>query len=104
MKKNILKENDKISGIANAPVKKQIGFFSAMLVVVGSCIGSGIFFKAKSVLTGSENSIILAMACWIFVAIAVLCMALALIEIAAVRSDNLSILGWSRSFNNRFCY
>ncbi|MDE5617499.1 MAG: APC family permease [Ureaplasma sp.] len=104
MKKNILKENNKISRIANAPVKKQIGFFSAMIVVVGSCIGSGIFFKAKSVLTGSENSIILAMACWIFVAIAVLCMALALIEIAAVRSDNLSILGWSRSFNNRFIY
>lgn len=104
MSKNLLKENDKLNGIANAPVKKQIGFFSAMLVVVGSCIGSGIFFKAKSVLTGSENSIILAMACWIFVAIAVLCMALALIEIAAVRSDNLSILGWSRSFNNRFVY
>ncbi len=104
MSKNLLKENYKLNGIANAPVKKQIGFFSAMLVVVGSCIGSGIFFKAKSVLTGSENSIILAMACWIFVAIAVLCMALALIEIAAVRSDNLSILGWSRSFNNRFVY
>ena len=63
MSKNLLKENDKLNGIANAPVKKQIGFFSAMLVVVGSCIGSGIFFKAKSVLTGSENSIILAMAC-----------------------------------------
>ena len=60
-KTNIMNKTD--SNFANASTKKKIGFFSAMLVVVGSCIGSGIFFKAKSVLVGSQNSIILAMVC-----------------------------------------
>ena len=96
-----IKEN---SDFVNAPLKKKIGFFSAMLVVVGSCIGSGIFFKSKSVLEGSQNSIILGMICWIFVAIGVLCMALALLEIASVRNDNLSLIGWCKSFNSRLTY
>ncbi|MBR2857761.1 hypothetical protein IKE96_00890 [bacterium] len=47
-------------GLANAPLKKKIGFFSAMMIVVGSCIGAGIFFKAGKVLEYSQNSLILA--------------------------------------------
>lgn len=89
---------------ANSTTKNKISFFSAMLVVVGSCIGSGIFFKAKAVLEGSQGSIILAMICWIFVGIAVLAMALALLEIASARNDNLSLIGWCKTFNNRFIY
>lgn len=101
-KTKIMNQND--SNFASAPIKKKIGFFSAMLVVVGSCIGSGIFFKAKNVLVGSQNSIILAMVCWIFVAFATLCMALALIEIVSARNDNLSLIGWCKTFNNRLIY
>lgn len=101
-KTNMMNKTD--SNFANASTKKKIGFFSAMLVVVGSCIGSGIFFKAKSVLVGSQNSIILAMVCWIFVAFATLCMALALIEIVSARNDNLSLIGWCKTFNNRLIY
>ena len=48
-------------GLANAPLKKKIGFFSAMMIVVGSCIGAGIFFKAGGVLTNTGNSVVLAM-------------------------------------------
>lgn len=92
------------TNFAQAPLKKKIGFFSAMLVVIGSCIGSGIFFKAKTVLTGSQNSIILGMVCWIFVAFATLCMALALVEIVSARNDNLSLIGWCKTFNNRLIY
>lgn len=93
-----------VSDFANASTKKKIGFFSAMLVVVGSCIGSGIFFKAQSVLNGSQNSIILAMFCWVFVAFATLCMALALVEIVSARNDNLSLIGWCKTFNSRLVY
>lgn len=98
------RSNVPTSDFANQPLKKKISFFSAMLVVVGSCIGSGIFFKAKSVLEGSQNSIILAMFCWIFVAFGVLCMGLALLEIASVRHDNLSLIGWCKTFNSRLTY
>ena len=90
--------------LANAPLKKKIGFFSAMLVVIGSCIGSGIFFKAGSVLTNSQGSIVFAMFTWIFASFGVLCMALALIDITSARNDNLSVIGWTKTFNSRLVY
>ena len=31
-------------------------------------------------------------------------MAMALIEIASARNDNLSIIGWCQTFNNRYIY
>lgn len=99
-KQKELQENS----IANAPTKKKIGFFSAMMVAVGSCVGSGIFFKAGSVLENSQGSIVFAMFCWIFAAFAVICMALALIEIASARNDNLSMIGWCKTFNSRIIY
>lgn len=91
-------------GLANAPTKKKIGFFSAMMVVVGSSVGAGIFFKAGSVLGDSQGSIVFAMFCWIFAAFAVISMGLALIEIASARNDNLSMIGWCQTFNSRFVY
>ena len=92
------------AGLANAPMKKKIGFFSAMMVAVGSCVGSGIFFKAGAVLDNAQGSIIFAMFCWIFAAFGVICMALALIEIASARNDNLSMIGWNKTFNSRIIY
>ena len=91
-------------GLANAPLKKKIGFFSAMMIVVGSCVGAGIFFKAGGVLTNSANSIIFAIFAWLLAAFAVIAMGLALIEIASARNDNLSIIGWSQTFNGRYVY
>ncbi len=91
-------------GLANAPLKKKIGFFSAMMIVVGSCVGAGIFFKAGGVLTNSGNSVVLAMFAWILAAFAVIAMGLALIEIASARNDNLSIIGWSQTFNGKLIY
>ncbi len=91
-------------GLANAPLKKKIGFFSAMMIVVGSCIGAGIFFKANTVLENSGNSVVLAMFAWILAAFAVVAMGLALIEIASARNDNLSIIGWSQTFNGKLIY
>lgn len=91
-------------GLANAPLKKKIGFFSAMMVVVGSSVGAGIFFKAGGVLSNAQGSIIFAMFCWIFAAFAVIAMGLALIEIASARNDNLSLIGWCQTFNGRWVY
>ena len=59
----VLEKNSKVDGLANAPLKKKIGFFSAMMVVVGSSVGAGIFFKAGNVLGNSQNSIIFAIFC-----------------------------------------
>ncbi|MDE5617498.1 MAG: APC family permease [Ureaplasma sp.] len=91
-------------GLANAPTKKKIGFFSAMMIAVGSCIGAGIFFKAKGVLDNTANSLILAIFTWLIAAFAVIAMALALVEIASARNDNLSLIGWSQTFNGKIVY
>lgn len=103
---NVMQQNkqDMERNLANAPISKKIGFFSAMLVVIGSCIGSGIFFKAGSVLSNSQGSIIFAMFTWIFASFGVLCMALALIDITSARNDNLSVIGWTKTFNGRLVY
>lgn len=91
-------------GLANAPLKNKIGFFSAMMIVIGSCVGAGIFFKAGGVLTNSANSIVFAMFAWILAGFAVIAMGLALVEIASARNDNLSMIGWSQTFNGRLIY
>lgn len=56
-------KKEKESGISQASKSKKISFFSAILVVMGSSIGAGIFFKSKSVLDNSQNSLILAIFC-----------------------------------------
>ena len=89
-----MKKNKKIN-------TNNINFFSAILVVIGSSIGAGIFFKSKSVLDNSQRSLVLAIFCWIIAAFSVIAMALALIEISSARNDNLSLLGWTKVFNSR---
>ena len=42
-------KKEKKEGISQASKSKKISFFSAILVVMGSSIGAGIFFKSKSV-------------------------------------------------------
>lgn len=84
---------------------KRIGFFSALLLVMGSCIGSGIFFKSGTVMANSNDSILLALSSWIIAAIAVLAMAMALIDITALsRKDDRGFINWLRRFNSFFVY
>ncbi len=83
---------------------KKISFISAMLITVGSSFGAGIFFKSKSVLDSSHGSLILAIFAWIIASVAVICIALALVEISSTHSDNLSLTSWNKVFNNRFVY
>ncbi|MGL4252180.1 MAG: amino acid permease, partial [Metamycoplasmataceae bacterium] len=90
--------------LRDAPMKKKISFFSAMLVVVGSSIGAGIFLKSKAVLDGSHGSLVLAIFTWILAGFAVIAMALALIEVAGGKDDNLSLIGWCKTFNSRIMY
>ncbi len=90
--------------IATQSTSKKISFFSAMLIVMGSSIGAGIFFKAKGVLESSQGSLVFAILAWLIAAFAVIAMALALMEIASARNDNLSLIGWCKVFNSRTIY
>ena len=92
------------SSFANAPLKKKISFFSSIIIVIGAVMGAGIFFKSGSVLNNSQGSIIFSIFCWLLTVLAVVFMALALIEIASARNDNLSLIGWCQTFNSRIIY
>lgn len=90
--------------IASQSTSKKISFFSAMLIAMGSSIGAGIFFKAKGVLESSQGSFVFAILAWLIAAFTVIAMALALVEIASARNDNLSLIGWCKVFNSRSIY
>ncbi|WP_052663022.1 APC family permease [Mycoplasmoides pirum] len=90
--------------LANAPTSKKIGFISAIAIVIGSSVGAGIFFKSSTVLAYSGSNLIWAIFSWVIAAFAVICMALALIEIASARNDNLSMIGWCKEFNGKYIY
>ncbi|WP_051616707.1 APC family permease [Mycoplasmopsis sturni] len=90
--------------IANAPLYRKIGFFSAILMVIGSAIGAGIFFKSSTVLSNSGNNLIFAIISWIVAAVAIVALGLALIEITSSQNDNLGMIGWNKTFSNKHIY
>ena len=63
-------------------LKRSLGFWSAISIVVGTIIGSGIFFKQASVLDSAGNSN-LAIAAWIFGGVITLAGGLTIAEIGA---------------------
>lgn len=84
--------------------KKKISFLSAIFIVIGSCIGSGIFFKAGSVLQNSWYSLPIAIITWVLSALAVIAMSLSLLEVTSKKSQNLSMIGWVKNFCPKFLY
>ena len=63
-------------------LKRSLGFFSAISIVIGTIIGSGIFFKQASVLQSAHNST-LAISAWIFGGVITLAAGLTIAEIGA---------------------
>lgn len=85
--------------------QKKISFFSAILLVVGSSIGAGIFLKNQEILDNSFGSIIMVLISWALSIIAVICMGISLIEIAgASKNNNLGIVEWVKDFGNKFFF
>ncbi|GAA5414581.1 APC family permease [Ureaplasma ceti] len=84
---------------------KKIGYFAALLMVMGSSIGSGIFFKSSVVMGNEQNNIIMSLICWIVAAITVVAIALAIVDVAAqAKKDDRGFLSWVKRFNGLFLY
>lgn len=92
------------ASLATAPLGRKVSFFAAILLVIGSSIGAGIFFKSGTVLTDSANNLYWAIGAWLITALTVICAALALLEVAAAAKNNLSFIGWCKAFNLRYVY
>lgn len=86
--------------------KNKLSVFSIILLVIGSCIGSGIFYKNQSILQGNQGSILLSIVCWLIVGASAIFIAFSLGEICSIKYDRpaLGLLGWVKTFNNRFIY
>ncbi len=85
--------------------KKKIGFFSSILLVIGSCVGAGVFFKARYILNNVHQDFILSIISWIIAAFAVIAMALALVEVASTSlSSDKGIMQWNKVFNRKWIY
>lgn len=91
--------------IVTQPTSKKIGFFSTILLVIGSSIGAGIFLKNGEVLGNVQGSFILSIVSWIIAIVAIICMGLTLAEICSANTQNdQGIIGWVKTFNNKFLY
>ncbi len=82
--------------------KNKYGLPTAVSLVVGIMIGSGIFLKNKDVIENT-HSVALSLFSWILGGIGVLCAALALIEIISVKTkdNNDGIISWASAMVGR---
>ena len=74
-------ENDE-SALHAGPEKKY-GFFTALAMIVGICIGSGIFFKSDNVLTATGGDIGLGVLVFVLASIAIVFGGITFSELAA---------------------
>ncbi|ADE19790.1 amino acid permease [Mycoplasma crocodyli] len=91
-------------GRANLPKKKNINFFTGILIVIGSSMGAGIFFKSKAVLESNSYSLVFAIISWVIASLAIVMMGVSLLEISTKNKGNLSIVGWNHRFNKWMTY
>ncbi|TDO20402.1 amino acid/polyamine/organocation transporter (APC superfamily) [Mycoplasma testudineum] len=80
----------------------QIGYLSALIIIVGSTIGAGIFFKNGAVASYAQRDIAFIVAAWIISAAGMIFIGLALIELASSTKNDRGFLAWIKNFNNRF--
>lgn len=85
--------------------QKKVTFFSAVLLIIGSSIGAGIFLKNGEILSNVQGSIVLAFLSWIIAIVGVVCMGVSLIEVSSVKSEqNGGVVAWNKIFNNAYIF
>ena len=86
-------------------LKKKYGLLTAIAMVVGVVIGSGVFFKADDVLTLTNGNLILALVAWGVGAISMIFGALVFSEFAQRIEKSNGIVDYSEvAYGSRFGY
>jgi APA family basic amino acid/polyamine antiporter len=60
--------------------KKNVSFLAVIFLVLGNCIGAGIFFKNATILNNT-GSVVLSIVAWIIACFAIFCICMTLGEI-----------------------
>ncbi len=85
--------------------KNKLSFVSAILIVIGSSIGAGIFLKNDEILKNTQGMIYLAIIAWAIAIFAIVCLGLCLTELCSTSTKNkLGIIGWIKTFCNNYLY
>ncbi len=79
-------------------MKKSFGLLSTITMIVGICIGSGIFFKSDNILIATNGSIFLGAALFIIAAIAIIFGSLSMSELASRTDKEGGLLTYGEEF------
>jgi len=87
-------------------MKKKIGMFSGVMMIIGSSVGAGIFLKSNEILQNTNGSILLSIIAWVIGLFTIFCLAMCLTELSAGAGEGNKegFLGWVKTFNNNFLY
>lgn len=80
---------------------KKISQLSAIIMIIGASIGAGIFIKNKELSQMAQGNLILVICTWIIAGFAIMCLALSLIKVSAIKESNRGILGWTSVYTNK---
>ncbi|MEG0379348.1 MAG: amino acid permease, partial [Eubacterium sp.] len=79
---------------------KRYGLFTAIAMIVGIVIGSGIFFKSDNILIATGGSVILGIIIFCFAAVSIIFGSLTVAELASRTDEPGGILTYARTFIN----
>lgn len=82
----------------NKGIKQHYGLFTALSMIVGICVGSGIFFKADDILTYTGGDVFLGVIVFLIGALCVIFGSITLTELASRTSKTGGIVGYFEEF------
>lgn len=84
---------------------KKISFLSAIFIVLGGTIGSGIFFKNTEILLVNFGSLTFTIISWLLASVGILFLIVSLGNISKMSSESsLGLLQWNKDFNSKAVY
>lgn len=76
----------------------QITYISALIIMIGSTIGAGIFFKNGSLFSIAQGNLGLVIASWCVAGVGMVALGLAIVEMTSVQKSNRGTLEWFKQF------
>ncbi|NQZ65672.1 MAG: amino acid permease [Mycoplasmatales bacterium] len=77
---------------------KQISYMSALIIIIGSTIGAGIFFKNGELFKQAQGNMWLVISSWLVAGIGMIALGLAVVEISSASKTNRGTLEWTKNF------
>ena len=77
---------------------KQISYLSAIIIVIGTTIGAGIFFKNHELFRQAQGNLMLVISSWLVAGVGMIALALAIGEMVSASKTNAGTLEWFKNF------